>query len=296
MLAVSERQHPVAAHPETVPPLVDPAWLSARLDAPGIRLLQVDSDSTAYHCGHLPTAVPLDWHDELQDPERRAPANRPDLGLLLERKGIDRDTHVVLYGTDGGAYATYAFWLLRYSRHPRISLLDGGLEAWVHAGGDIVDSPPAPAAPVSYRTSERDGSLRVGREEVLGRYVGAPGSSVLLDCRTPKEFSGRQRHPLDLQFEQHRVAGHIPGSVNLPSGQLLNPDHTFRPQDELRALFAACGVDDESDVATYCRVAERSSLVWFALRELLGHPRVRHYDGGWAEYGNLVDVPVELGV
>lgn len=294
-MTLSERLHPMATGPDTVPPLVDPAWLSARLEAPGIRLLQVDSDSTAYHCGHLPTAVPLDWHDELQDPQRRAPVNRPDLGLLLQRKGVDRDTHVVLYGTDGGAFATYAFWLLRYYRHPRISLLDGGLEAWVHSGGAIVDSPPTSRLLTSYRAPEHDGSLRVGRDELLGRYVHAPGESVLLDCRTPEEYSGRHRHPLDLQFEQHRVAGHIPGSVNLPSGHMLNPDGTFRTQAELHDLFTGLGVKDESDVATYCRVAERSALVWFALRELLGHPRVRHYDGGWAEYGNLVDVPVELG-
>jgi len=275
---------------------VDADWLAARLDAPGVRLLQVDSDSTVYHAGHLPTAVPLDWHDELQDPQRRAPVNRVDLGLLLQRKGVDRDTHVVLYGTDGGAFATYAFWLLRYHRHPRISLLDGGMEAWTQAGGDIVDLPPTRPSRISYHAAEHDGALRVGRDELLGRYVNTPGNAVLLDCRTPEEFSGRHRHPLDLQFEQHRVAGHIPGSVNLPSGELLNPDCTFRSTAELRALFAERGVRDDSDVATYCRVAERSSLVWFALHELLGHPCVRHYDGGWSEYGNLVDVPVERGL
>ncbi len=274
---------------------MDPAWLAARLDLPGIRLLQVDSDSTVYHCGHLPTAVPLDWHDELQDPLRRAPVNRADLGHLLARKGVDPDTHVVLYGTETGAFAAYAFWLLRYYRHPRISLLDGGLEAWVQAGGEVVDRPPTPQPPTGYRTSEPDGSVRLGRDELLQRYVHAPGNTVLLDCRTPEEYSGRHRHPLELQFEQHRVAGHIPGSVNLPSGQLLHADGTFRPRSDLHELFAERGVRDDSDVALYCRVAERSSLMWFALHEVLGHPRVRHYDGGWAEYGNLVDVPVELG-
>ena len=294
-LKMSERYQPSLVGVDTVPALVDVAWLSQRLGSPGMTLLQVDSDSTVYHHGHLPTALPLDWYDELQDPQRRAPVNRRDLGLLLQRKGVQRDTHVVLYGTESGAFAAYAFWLLKYSRHPKVSLLDGGMQAWVRAGNIIVDNPATPPSSLGYDVPEGDDSVRVGRDEVLRRYVHAPDGAVLLDCRTPEEFSGQHRHPLDLQFEQHRVAGHIPGSVNLPSGQLLNPDNTFRPRDELRALFAEHGILDSSHVAAYCRVAERSSLVWFALHELLGHPHVQHYDGGWAEYGNLVDVPVQRG-
>ncbi len=127
---------------------------------------------------------------------------------------------------------------------------------------------------------------------MLDPYVGAPGRTLLLDCRTHEEYEGRSRNPMDLAVEQHRVPGHIPGAVNLPSALLLTDQGTFQPVPRLRELFTSRGLAADSDVVVYCRVAERSSLLWFALSELLDHPSVRHYDGGWAEYGSLMDVSV----
>jgi thiosulfate/3-mercaptopyruvate sulfurtransferase len=277
-------------------PLVDASWLARDADPLSTALLQVDGDSSAYYAAHLPNAVPVDWHDELHEPVRRGPVSREHFEELMRRKGIDRDDHVVLYGTGEGTFAAHAYWIFRYYRHPRVSLLDGGLEAWARAGGRLEVAVPVVPGVGDYRSPGPDPSLRVGREELVSRYVGAPGDAVLLDCRTPQEYAGSHLHPLDLGIEHHRVGGHIPGARNLPSGRLLREDGRFRPRDELRALFAECGVTERSDVVVYCRVAERSSLLWFALHELLGHPRVRHYDGGWAEYGSLIDVPVSRDV
>ena len=273
------------------PPLVDVDWLRAR-PADTITLLQVDADSSSYYAGHLPAALPLDWYDELHETVRRGPVTREHFEQLMCRKGIDEDTHVVLCAGGDLAYAAHAYWVLRYYGHARVSLLDGGRAAWTRAGLALDDSEPAPPALTSYRSSGPDASLRATRDDILERYVDAPGRALLLDCRTSEEYEGRSRNPMDLAVEQHRVPGHIPGARNLPSALLLTEDGGFQPLPRLRELFASSGLAEDSDVVVYCRVAERSSLLWFALSELLRHPHVRHYDGGWAEYGSLMDVSV----
>ena len=274
-----------------VAPLVDVAWLRAQ--PPGsVRLLQVDADSTSYYAGHLPEALPLDWYDELHESVRRGPITCEHFETLMRRKGIAEDTHVVLCAGGDLAYAAHAFWVMRYYGHRRLSLLDGGRAAWARAGQPLVDTEADPPAPTGYRSPGAVVTLRATRDEILDRYVGAPGRALVLDCRTPPEYEGRPSNPMDLPVEQHRVPGHIPGAANLPSALLLDEDGSFQPLPRLHELFASRGLVDDSDVVVYCRVAERSSLLWFALSELLAHPDVRHYDGGWAEYGSLMDVDV----
>jgi thiosulfate/3-mercaptopyruvate sulfurtransferase len=274
-----------------VPALVDVAWLRSPAAA-GVTLLQVDEDSSSFYTGHLPGALPLDWYDELHETVRRGPVSREHFEQLMCRKGIAEDSHVVLCGGGELTFAAHAFWVLRYYGHQRISLLDGGLAAWTRAGLPLDDSEPTLPPPTDYRSPGPDRRLRATRDEVLERYVDAPGPALVLDCRTPAEFEGRSRNPVDLAVEQHRVPGHIPGAVNLPSGLLLTEDGAFQPVSRLLELFVSRGLADDSDVVVYCRVAERSSVLWFSLSELLGHPQVRHYDGGWSEYGSLMDVSV----
>ena len=284
----------MTAPPVPAPALVDVEWLRSPA-ADGVVLLQVDADSSSYYAGHLPTALPLDWYDELHEHVRRGPVSQEHFEQLMCRKGIVEDTHVVLCGGSDTAYAAHAFWLFRYYGHRRLSLVDGGLAAWTRAGLPLDDREPATPASTRYRSPGPDGRLRATRDDVLERYVGAPGRTLVLDCRTPAEYEGRSRNPMDLAVEQHRVPGHIPGAVNLPSALLLTEDGCLQPLPRLRELFVSRGLTDDSDVVVYCRVAERSSLLWFSLSELLGHPQVRHYDGGWAEYGSLMDVSVARG-
>ena len=275
-------------------PLVDVEWLAEHRTAPGTVVLQVDVDSSAYYAAHLPGAIPLDWHDELHERVRRGPVSQAHFEELMRRKGIGIDDHVVFCGTGDSSYAAHAYWIFRYYQHRRLSLLDGGLQAWTRAGGRLEEAvPPALVGTRGYRSPGPDPSVRVRRVEMVSHYAAAPPGAVVLDCRTPQEYAGAYRHPLDLGIEHHRVGGHVPGALSLPSEELLTGDGRFRPVAELRQLFARRGVQEDLEVVVYCRVAERSSLLWFALDELLGHPRVRHYDGGWAEYGSLLDVPVE---
>ena len=136
--------------------------------------------------------------------------------------------------------------------------------------------------------------LRVTRDELLASYVPARPGTVLLDGRTPGAFAGRAGSgPGDLPLLGQRLAGHIPGATNLPVEHLVDPHSgRFLDASALRRAFTGHGVSHDSAVAVYCSVGEQSSVLWFALHELLAHPRVQHYDGGWAEYGSLVDVPV----
>ncbi len=281
-------------HPTTTgaPPLVDVDWTARHQHDPDLVLVQVDADAASYYDAHLPGARALDWYDDLQEPVRRAPLGQDRFDALMTRKGITRHTHVVLAAAAEPSYAAYAYWLLRYYQHPRLSLLDGGRTAWQRAGLPLAQDaePDVPGGP--YRTPGVDPDLRIGRDHVLARLHRPDPRELMLDCREPAEYDGRPGHGVDLPVERHRVPGHIPGARNLPSTTVLTAHGTFEPLPELRGLFARAGVRDDSDVVVYCRVAERSALLWFALHELLGHVPVRNYDGGWAEWGSLVDVPV----
>ena len=285
-----------------VAPLVDAAWLVDALDAvdavdavddPDVVLLEVDEDAAAYYQGHLPGAQVLDWQDDLHDPVRRRFLSQERFEALMDAKDITRDTHVVLYGDGDNVFAAHAYWIFRYYRHPRVSLLDGGRRAWQAAGGALVQECPVRPRGQGYASPGPDPAIRITREELLWSCVGAPPGVRLLDCRTPEEYAGHPGHAVDLPVERHRVVGHIPGARNLPAETLLDKSGAFRPEEELRRIGAEHGISPEVDVVVYCRVAGQSSLTWFALHELLEHPSVRNYDGGWAEYGSLVDVPVQ---
>ena len=275
---------------DRVPPLVDVRWLVEHRSS--VVVLQVDDDSTAYHAGHLPGSLPLSTYDDLHDRVRRGPVSQQGFDRLMSAMGVDVGDHLVLCSAGAPSHAAYAFWVMRLYGHRRLSLLDGGVPAWTAAGGRLEDAPFAVAA-AQYRSPGRDESISIGRDELLARYVGQPAPALILDCRTEGEFEGHIQHQLDIAAERHRVPGHIPGSRNLPSANVLE-GRSFVPRERLRQLFADRGLTMSSDVVVYCRVADRSSLLWFVLAELLAHPRVRHYVGGWAEYGSLIDVPVEL--
>lgn len=277
-----------------VPPLVPARWLADRADEPLVVAVEVDPESRAYRAGHPPGALALDWTRELHEPVRRGFLGRRRFEELMESRGITADTHVVLYGATHPGYAASAYWLLRYYGHDRVSLLDGGKRGWVDGGLPLTEAVTPVANRGAYRTPEPDHRLRISREELLSRVVGAPAGIVLLDARSRGEFQGQVEHPLDLPWEWHRVPGHIPGARSLPAAELLTADGRFRALPELRRLVERRSLQpgDDVEVVVYCRLGEASALLWFVLHELLGHRRTRNYDGGWCEYGSLVDVPV----
>ncbi|HUL26700.1 MAG TPA: sulfurtransferase [Streptosporangiaceae bacterium] len=271
--------------------LVDADWVEAHLDDPGVVLVEVDEDTTAYDKGHIRNAVKLDWKKDLQDPVRRDFVDRHGFEQLLSDRGISNDDAVVLYGGNNNWFAAYAYWYFRLYGHQDVKLMDGGRKKWELESREMVTAVPERSR-TSYRASEQNSSLRAMRDEV----VAAIGKRNLVDVRSPDEFTGKLLAPAHLPQEQAQRAGHIPTAKNVPWSKAANDDGTFRPDDELRALYQGeAGLDFSKDTIAYCRIGERSAHTWFVLHELLGQPNVKNYDGSWTEYGSLVGVPIELG-
>jgi thiosulfate/3-mercaptopyruvate sulfurtransferase len=267
--------------------LVDADWVEAHLHDPGVVVVEVDEDTAAYDVNHLAGAVRIDWRGELQDPVRRDFVDQPGFEALLSGKGIATGDTVVLYGGNNNWFAAFAYWYFKVYGHRDVRLLDGGRKKWELDGRPlVVEVPDRPAT--RYVALPADGSLRALRDEVLASV----GSRNLVDVRSPEEFSGVLSAPAHLLQEAAMQRGHIPTAVNVPWSKAANDDGTFKSDEELAALYA--DVDAGRDTIVYCRIGERSAHTWFVLHELLGHERVKNYDGSWAEYGSLVGVPIAL--
>jgi thiosulfate/3-mercaptopyruvate sulfurtransferase len=271
--------------------LVDAEWVEAHAGDPGVVLVEVDEDTSAYDKGHIPNAIKIDWKQDLQDPVRRDFVDRVGFEKLLSERGISNDDTVVLYGGNNNWFAAYAYWYFKLYGHQDVKLLDGGRKKWeLDSRALTKDVPNRPAT--SYKASEQDATLRAMRDEVLD----AIGKLNLVDVRSPDEFAGRLLAPAHLPQEQAQRGGHIPTARNVPWSKAANEDGTFRSDDELRETYGdEAGVDFSKDTIAYCRIGERSAHTWFVLHELLGQPNVKNYDGSWTEYGSLVGVPIELG-
>jgi thiosulfate/3-mercaptopyruvate sulfurtransferase len=283
-----------SARHTAAPPLVSDEWLAEHRHDDDVVVIEVDEEPGVYFGEHIPGAYNLDWVDDLHHPVQRSFLGDEAFGRLMTRLGISNDCHVVLYGDASNFFAASAYWLFRYHGHRRVSLLDGGRRWWVQQGRELEDETPARRSRPPYRPQPVNRAFRATRDEMLARYVGAPAGTILLDCRSPQEYDGKVTETVDLPVERQRADGHIPGAVNLSSSELVDPaTGRLRPREQLVQLYADRGVAEGADVAVYCRVAERSALLWFVLHDLLGHADVRNYVGGWAEYGSLMDVPVE---
>jgi len=271
--------------------LVSADWAEKSLDTDKIVFVEVDEDVSAYDTGHIPGAVRVDWTTDLQDQVRRDFVNKEQFEALLSRKGIATDDTIVLYGGNNNWFAAYAYWYFTLYGHADVKLLDGGRKKWELDGRPLTQDVTARPATQYTAAHDQDLTIRAFRDEA----VAAIGNLNLVDVRSPDEFSGKLLAPAHLPQEQSQRPGHIPGALNVPWSKAANEDGTFRTDDELRALYAEEGLDDSKDTIAYCRIGERSSHTWFVLKEILGHPNVKNYDGSWTEYGSLVGVPIELG-
>ncbi len=270
--------------------LVSTDWVAQHHDDPNVVLVEVDEDATAYDKNHIRGAVRINWSTDLRDPVRRDVVDKQGFEALLSGLGISADDTVVLYGGNNNWFAAYAYWYFKIYGHRDVRLLDGGRKKWELESRELVDEVPARPA-TTYVAQEPDTSIRAFRDEVLA----AIGVKNLVDVRSPDEYAGRLVAPAHLPQETSQVAGHIPTSINVPWSKAANDDGTFRSDEELRALYGQAGLDFGADTIALCRIGERSSHTWFVLRELLGVPNVKNYDGSWTEYGSLVGVPVAVG-
>jgi thiosulfate/3-mercaptopyruvate sulfurtransferase len=270
--------------------LVSTDWVAEHLSDGSIKLVEVDEDTEAYEKGHIPGAVSFHWRDELQDPVQRNFVDQAHFEKLLGGKGIGNGDLVVLYGGNNNWFAAYAYWYLKVYGHDNVKLMNGGRKKWELEGRELSAEKPA-VTPQTYSAQAPDISIRALRDEVIAGIDRIP----TVDVRSPDEFIGKLAAPAHLPQEQAQRKGHIPGAKNVPWSKAANEDGTFRSIEELKALYQEeQGLVPENETIAYCRIGERSSHTWFVLKELLGFPKVKNYDGSWTEYGSLVGVPIEL--
>lgn len=276
------------AHPER---LVTADWLEAHLGEPGLVVVESDEDVLLYETGHIPGAVKVDWHTDLNDPVERDYIDGAAFAALLGSKGISREDTVVIYGDKNNWWAAYALWVFSLFGHEDVRLLDGGRDKWIADGRAITRDATEPT-PVEYPVVDRDDSvLRAYKEDVLA-HLGKP----LIDVRSPEEYSGERTTAPAYPEEGALRAGHIPSAQSVPWGKAVAEDGTFRPAEELDAIYRdGAGLAAGDEVIAYCRIGERSSHTWFVLQHLLGFDSVRNYDGSWTEWGSAVRVPIVQG-
>jgi thiosulfate/3-mercaptopyruvate sulfurtransferase len=276
------------AHPER---LVSTDWLRAHLGTPDLVVVESDEDVLLYETGHIPGAVKIDWHTDLNDPVQRDYINGEQFAALLGSKGISRDSTVVIYGDKSNWWAAYALWVFTLFGHDDVRLLDGGRAKWEAEGGKYVTETSRPE-PTEYPVVDRDDSkIRAFRDDVLA-HLGAP----LIDVRSPEEYTGQRTTAPAYPEEGSLRAGHIPTAQNVPWARAVADDGTFRPVSDLDAIYRdGAGLRAGDDVIAYCRIGERSAHTWFVLTHLLGFRGVRNYDGSWTEWGSAVRVPIVTG-
>lgn len=281
------------AHPER---LVSTEWVAqavteGKVNNGSLILVESDEDVLLYETGHIPGAVKIDWHTDLNDEVTRDYINGAAFAELAASKGISRDSTIVVYGDKSNWWATYALWVFTLFGHEDVRVLDGGRDKWIAENRELT----AEATQVgrgNYPVVERDDStIRAFKEDVLAHF-----GNPLIDVRSPEEFSGERTHMPAYPQEGTLRGGHIPSAASVPWAKAAAEDGSYKTLDELRALYLGdAGLKDGDDVVTYCRIGERSSHTWFALKYLLGFDSVRNYDGSWTEWGNAVRVPIAKG-
>ncbi|MFP5069640.1 sulfurtransferase [Pseudonocardia nantongensis] len=276
------------AHPER---LVTTAWLADHLKDPGLVVVESDEDVLLYETGHIPGAVKVDWHTELNDPITRDYVDGRRFAEIMSERGIGRDTTIVVYGDKNNWWAAYALWVFQLFGHADVRLLDGGRTKWIDEGRETTTDAPTPER-ADYPVVERDDArIRAFKDDVLA-HLGKP----LVDVRSPQEYTGEKLHMPDYPQEGAVRGGHIPGAASVPWARAAAEDGSFKSRAELEAIYQQeQGLSPSDDVVAYCRIGERSSHTWFVLTYLLGFERVRNYDGSWTEWGNAVRVPIVQG-
>ena len=272
--------------------LVSTEWLAANLDAPGTRIVESNEDLLLYDTGHIPGAVHIDWRTDLNDQVQRDYIQPAEFAALCARHGITPETTVIFYGDKSNWWACYALWVFHLFGHTNCKIVDGGRNKWVAEGRPLTREVPK-HAPVAYPVppARLDAEIRAFFPETLAHMkAGLP----LVDVRSPGEFSGVVTHMPEYPQEGVLRGGHIPGAKTAPWAVAANPDATFKTAAELRAIYnEGLGLKKDDDIVAYCRIGERSSHTWFVLKYLLGHEKVRNYDGSWTEWGNAVRSPIE---
>ncbi|MEE2774918.1 MAG: 3-mercaptopyruvate sulfurtransferase [Pseudomonadota bacterium] len=268
-------------------------WLEQNLDMPNIRILDASwhlpdarrNPKLEFQSSHIPKAQFFDI-DLFSDPESSLPHMIPSVEFFSEHIksfGLGDEHHIVVYDSLGMFSAARVWWLFKFFGCCNISILNGGLPKWL-----------AESKPLSGEISEfapRDVSLKVNAKTLCGlsevKMASKSRSSQIIDARPRKRFEGRAAEP-----RPGLRSGRIPGSKNICYRDILNSDLTVKDVDTLKSLFAEQGISLTKPIITTCGSGITAAILYLAL-ELIGARSVSLYDGSWAEWGSLLDLPVE---
>jgi thiosulfate/3-mercaptopyruvate sulfurtransferase len=276
--------------------LCETDWVANNIKNPNLRLLEVDYDpENAYRQGHITGAYLVWWRKDINDLNRRDIINKQQFEALMTKIGATPETELILYGDFNNWFAAFALWVFHYYGHKKTKIMNGGRKKWELEKREYTKDEPTPQSQSSskYSAIPPDEGIRAYLPDVR-RAIERLNETVLVDVRSPKEFSGEITAPPEYPMEHAQRGGHIPGANNIPWAQAIrDSDGTFKSVEELKALYETKGVTADKEVICYCRIGERSSHSWFVLKYLLGYPSVRNYDGSWTEWGNMIGNPIE---
>lgn len=277
------------AHPEV---LIDTETVAKNIGNSSIKIVEVDYDpENAYRQGHIQNASLIWWKRDINDPVTRDIINKSQFEELMSRNGITSDSEVILYGDFNNWFAAFVFWIFKYYGHEKLKIMNGGRKKWEMEKKSYTKEEPQ-IQKTKYVSKPPNEGMRAYLFDV--RRALDKTDTVLVDVRSPKEFSGEVTAPAEYPMEHAQRGGHIPGAHNIPWATAVNDtDGTFKAVDELKKNYEPKGVTPDKDVICYCRIGERSSHSWFVLKYLLGYPQVRNYDGSWTEWGNMIGNPIE---
>jgi len=276
-------------HPEV---LVDTEWVSQNPPNENRKFVEVDYDpENGYRKGHIKGASLIWWKRDINDPIARDIINKELFEELMAKNGIKPDTEVIMYGDFNNWFAAFSFWVFKYYGHKNIKIMNGGRKKWELENKEYTTEEPQ-IEKTSYSAKEPDEQIRDYLDGV--KKALDDNNIVMVDVRSPKEFTGEITAPPEYPMEHAQRGGHIPGANNIPWATAVNDaDGTFKSVEELKQIYESKGITSDKNVICYCRIGERSSHSWFVLKYLLGYPNVRNYDGSWTEWGNMIKNPIE---
>jgi thiosulfate/3-mercaptopyruvate sulfurtransferase len=257
-----------------------------------LKIVEVDYDpENAYRQGHVQGASLIWWKRDINDPITRDIISKSQFEDLLSKSGITAQSEVVLYGDFNNWFAAFVFWIFKYYGHENVKIMNGGRKKWEIENRSYTKDEPQ-IQRTNYVAQPPNEGLRAYLFDV--RRALDKKDTVLVDVRSPKEFSGEITAPAEYPMEHAQRGGHIPNANNIPWASAVNDaDGTFKSVEDLKKIYETKGVTPDKDVICYCRIGERSSHTWFVLKYLLGYPQVRNYDGSWTEWGNMIGNPIE---